>query len=78
MFYYYLTLIRDTVVKHKLYLDNGVQEYWIIDPDNKTLTINLFDKGRYYTTTHDENDNVPINIFKDCIINLSEIFKGIE
>ena len=30
---------RDTNAKRSIYARNGVREYWIVDPDSKTVTI---------------------------------------
>jgi len=33
------SLERDTVIKKKLYAKHGVQEYWIVDPEGKTVEV---------------------------------------
>lgn len=46
------TYFRDFGVKKDIYEKNGVQEYWIINPSDKTVMVYLLKKGKY------ELDNV--------------------
>ena len=66
---------HDTVRKFRIYLRSGVKEYWIVDPDNKTVTVYVLHDGRYIAETFDRNDiAVPVNVLDGCIINLAEVF----
>ena len=40
----------DWVVKHRLYERSGVEEYWIISPESKTVTTYHLSNGRYELT----------------------------
>jgi Uma2 family endonuclease len=65
---------RDRVLKFNQYLKAGVREYWIVDPDSKTVIVNILDNGRYYTTAYGETDTVSVNILEGCTISLSDVF----
>ena len=41
------TRVADLVAKRRHFEHNGVREYWIADPDSKTLTILCLTDGRY-------------------------------
>lgn len=61
---------HDYVKKLNLYLDAGVREYWIIDPQQRTILVYFFEesvKVRQYTF----EDTVPVNIYNDLSINFS-------
>ena len=65
---------RDRVLKFNQYLKAGVREYWIVDPDSKTVTVNILDDGRYYTTAYAETDTLPVHVLEGCVINLADVF----
>ena len=41
------TAERDRSVKFELYAEHGVQEYWIVDPDARSITVFLLDGGEF-------------------------------
>ena len=41
------TAERDRSVKFELYAEHGVQEYWIVDPDARTITVFLLNEGEF-------------------------------
>lgn len=38
---------RDLIVKRRLYAANGVQEYWIVDDESKTVEVNVLAGSQY-------------------------------
>ena len=41
------TAERDRSVKFELYAEHGVHEYWIVDPDARTITVFLLNEGEF-------------------------------
>ena len=68
------TARHDRVVKFNQYLKAGVLEYWIIDPDTKTLQVCVLENGRYFTTVYADTDTAPVKVLNGCTINLSDVF----
>ena len=72
------TAKHDKVTKHRLYQRSGVREYWIVDPDDKLLMVNILQNGRYMGQFYYEDDTaVPIEVLAGCTINLAEVFAGL-
>ena len=65
---------RDRVLKFNAYLHAGVREYWIVDPDCKTVSVHLLENGKYVTKAYAEHDTVPVNVLEGCEIDLVEVF----
>jgi Uma2 family endonuclease len=67
---------KEMGIKFDLYEENGVKEYWIINPDAKVLyQFVLNDKGVYIEKKiHHRNDTFKAHIFPKMKINLTEIF----
>ncbi|MBB2181304.1 Uma2 family endonuclease [Lachnospiraceae bacterium MD1] len=66
----------DYIKKLNKYLDAGVKEYWIIDPDKQKVTVYQFhkeDAPQYYSFT----DKVPIGLYKDLSIDFSDILNDL-
>jgi Uma2 family endonuclease len=73
---------HDTLLKFNKYLEAGVREYWVIDPDDKVLQVHTLiqnDGGnRYATAVYGADAKVKVGIFDDCYINLGEVFAAAE
>jgi len=66
------TVKRDTILKLKLYKSAGVREYWIVDPEEKTITVYHFAE----TTQIDFykfSNKVKVGIYEDLEIDFSLI-----
>ena len=70
------TALNDKVIKFNKYLQCGVREYWIVDPDSKIVSIHILDNGRYYATHYMDADIVPVHVLEGCLVNLSEVFEA--
>lgn len=69
---------KDMIIKLNKYLNAGVKEYWLIDPDKKTVIV--------YDFAHDNfpvfyvfHDTIPLNLWEDgCQIDFQEIYDYIS
>ncbi|GHV75366.1 hypothetical protein AGMMS49942_01870 [Spirochaetia bacterium] len=84
------TSSRDRVLKFNLYLDAGVREYWIVDPETQSVQVHVLEQGRYVTSVYgiyDPNDTdkgintdryvsdrVPFTVLPGLSIDLKTIF----
>ena len=67
--------IMDKTLKFKKYLEAGVREYWIVDPEINTITAHILDNGRYYTTNYTETETAPVHVLEGCTIDLTKVFE---
>ena len=64
--------------KFELYRDAGVQEYWVVNSNFKSLTVYLFDndKERFTSRTYNEKDSVPVTVLEGLSIGLEPVFSA--
>jgi len=69
---------NDLVTKKRLYLQSGVREYWIIDPESRIATTHILHELGYISRSYDEHDTeVPVEVLDGCTINFAEVFEGL-
>ena len=62
----------DYIRKSFYYKNNGVREYWIVDPRRKTITVNYFE-GDNVNVQYSFDSTIKVNIYDDLLINFSDI-----
>ena len=68
-------LRHDRLTKYNLYQRAGVREYWIVDPESKTVQSFVLENGYYGAQDFgDEEDTIQVNVLEDCVIDLSLVF----
>jgi Uma2 family endonuclease len=60
--------------KFKLYRKAGVREYWVVDPENKVLTIHCFQEDTIVAHIYGSSGTVPVSILPGLEITLDEVF----
>ncbi|KRQ85803.1 hypothetical protein ABG79_02407 [Caloramator mitchellensis] len=70
------TASRDYVVKMNLYMRFGVKEYWIINPQSRTVEIFNIDENGYYgiPKTYSKDDIVKSQIFDFIQFPINKLF----
>ena len=69
---------KDMIIKLNKYMNAGVREYWMIDPENKTVMIYDFEHD-YYTQYNDFKDTVPVAVLDaQCQIDLAALYEHIR
>jgi Uma2 family endonuclease len=68
------TARHDRIVKFRKYQAAGVREYWIVDPDTKSVQVFILNDGQYIASTYDDTDTAPISVLPGCEIKLADVF----
>ncbi|BAU27524.1 Uma2 family endonuclease [Aneurinibacillus soli] len=67
---------RDRWLKYKLYERAGVQEYWIVEPQNETIEVyRLLNEQYVLSGVYGKEDKVEVGIFEDMTIDLDLVFR---
>ena len=64
---------HDYIRKLNLYADSGVREYWIVNPDKKSIYVYYLEETRFETTAYTLQDKIKVNIYDDLWIDFTEL-----
>lgn len=70
------TASHDRVGKFDAYLKAGVREYWIVDPETKTVQVCVLHGGFYGVTIHKAHETVSVTALEGCSINFQNVFSS--
>jgi Uma2 family endonuclease len=73
------SVTRDLHEKYNLYEKSGVKEYWIVHPNDKTLSVFLLDDNGKYIPTKPltYGDVVGSSVLKGFELDLNDIFQDV-
>jgi Uma2 family endonuclease len=60
--------------KYELYREAGVQEYWVINPEHKTLHSYRLNSETVFSHIYRASDKAPVEIFPGLVIELEPVF----
>ncbi len=63
---------RDYGIKLFKYRTAGVREYWVVNPQKKTVMVFDFEK-EHRSNQYDFNDDIPVCIYDDFVININKL-----
>ncbi|MDR2570235.1 MAG: Uma2 family endonuclease [Oscillospiraceae bacterium] len=66
---------RDRFIKLNKYLEAGVREFWIVEPEDKGVTVHILENGKYVISAYDSEKTIAVNVLDGCNIVLPEIFE---
>lgn len=64
-------------VKHRMYEQAGVPEYWIVDMEQKLVQVHLLEDGRYHSPEiYHAIDRITVTRLEGCVIDLKDTFRN--
>jgi len=65
----------DLFIKFRAYLKAGVREYWVVDPDEKTVQTYILKGGKYMADAYSEESAVPVHVLPGLEIDMQKVFQ---
>jgi Uma2 family endonuclease len=62
------------VLKFQTYLEAGVREYWVLEPEGKRIQVYVLDKDRYIASAWSDNDVVPVSVLEPFTLDLKTLW----
>ena len=69
------TAMLDRFLKFNQYLRAGIKEYWIVDPDSRTVSVYILKNGEYVAHAYGNGEPIPVHVLKGCTIDMQEVFE---
>jgi len=64
--------------KFNYYLKAAVREYWVIDPELKSVSVHIYENGRYISTTYNDHDHIPVEVLPGLEIPLEALWSRLS
>lgn len=68
------TLKHDLFFKMQRYRQAGVKEYWVVSPNEKTVTVYTLEDDYRVTAVYNQEDIAKVRVLSGCFIELSRVF----
>lgn len=71
------TVKKDNYEKFNLYQENEVKEYWLVNPEGRSLQIFHLEDGEYqeYEIFEDKEEIISSKLFPELKIKMTEVFE---
>jgi Uma2 family endonuclease len=68
---------RDLTTKHVLYARFGIQEYWVVDPEARNVTVLGLVGDRYVPISHEDEGTINSHVLPGLSLTREAIFAGV-
>jgi len=68
---------RELFLKFQYYLEAGVREYWVIEPEEKKVQVHIYERGRYISAIYKDSAHISVSVLPGLEIALDDIWARI-
>jgi Uma2 family endonuclease len=68
---------KELFLKFQVYLDAGVREYWVIEPEGKKVQVHVLENGHFISSAYKQDDVIPVTILPPLSIDLKTLWGAI-
>jgi len=65
----------DKVRKFNKYLQAGVREYWIVEPESRIVSVHILESGKYVASAFEGGAEIGVHVLPGCRINMKDVFE---
>jgi Uma2 family endonuclease len=68
--------LKELFLKFQYYLEAGVREYWVIDPEEKKVQVHIYENGHFLSSSYKEKGRIPVTILPGLDITLEILWEA--
>ena len=68
------SITNDQIIKLNKYMEAGVKEYWIVDPETRSVQVYFLRNGEWTFRIYKGTDVGFVNILENCRVHLVDVF----
>jgi Uma2 family endonuclease len=66
---------KQMFLKFESYLNAGVREYWVLDPEEKKVQVHVLREGRYISSVYKKDAAVPVSVLPPFNLDLKSLWE---
>jgi Uma2 family endonuclease len=63
-------------LKFEAYLNAGVREYWVLDPEEKKVQVHVLEEGRYISSAYKKDAVIPVSVLPPFSLDLKTLWEA--
>jgi Uma2 family endonuclease len=64
--------------KFQKYLEAGVREYWVINPETQVVQVHIIENGHYISAIYKNDDLIPVSVLPGFSIDLKTLWSVLK
>jgi Uma2 family endonuclease len=69
---------KQMFLKFESYLNAGVREYWVLDPEEKKAQVHILQEGRYISSVYKKDAVIPVSVLPPLSLDLATLWETRE
>ena len=67
---------KELLLKFRAYMDAGIREYWMIEPEEKLVQVHIHENGRFISFSFKKEDVLQSTVLQGFSVNLKDLWEN--